>query len=534
MKFILGLIHKVLGQRPLVLLAILVLAFLLRVTGYNWGGGQLLHSDEQFITEPAYWMALKNTSDPGNYMRPAHWSIYIHHFLYKSVSKAILYQPLESIYPSYRSFFTYLSRIISAFWGTVLVLVVFHLGNKLKEGVGWISALISAIFISYITHSHYVTPDISLALLISLAMLMSLKYFESGNWKYLITLSVFLAWSVGEKYPGLLIAVFIGVHILLVSLKGSSGLTTNRWKRLGFLTFGTVAFLFLSTPFLIINIDQVLNSFINESRNTHLGADGLGWGGNLIFYLTNCLEYFGLVFCVFIVVGIFQFKNLEKNKWLVICYPLLYILILSKLSLHWERWEVPFYVFPILVGSLGVYNIYEWSKTNIQRAFTILIICIPVFHLLLQDCEKLTYFLAKSNTIAISQNYCKDNGIFPKNSLYDSYTPFAPKGRFEFDLQKAYRDSVYMRDKKFIILSSGVYNLVFSSGTAKDQSYQFYSELLKKNAPYKIFKPNEPKPNMAFRFFEFSQMVSNFKFLKSIWIDKTPYVTGNEILIIKR
>lgn len=533
MKFILGLIQKVLGQRPLVLLAILVLAFLLRVTGYNWGGGQLLHSDEQFITEPAYWMALKNTSDPGNYMRPAHWSIYIHHFLYKSVSKTILHQPLESIYPSYRSFFTYLSRIVSAFWGTVLVLVIFHLGNKLKEGVGWISVIFSTIFISYITHSHYVTPDISLALLISLVMLMTLNYFESGNWKYLIALSVFLAWSVGEKYPGLLIAVFVGAHLLLVRTKASSGFTTIWWKRLGFLILVTLLFLFVSTPFLIINFDQVLNSFINESRNTHLGADGLGWGGNLIFYFTNCLKYFGLIFCVFVVVGIFQFKNLDKNKWIVICYPLLYIVILSKLSLHWERWEVPFYIFPILVGSLGVYIVYKSSKTKIQKAITILILSIPVFHLLLQDAEKLTYFLAKSNTISLSQNFCKENGITPENSLFDSYTPFAPKGRFDFDLQQAIEDSVYMKNKKYIILSSGVYNLVFNSRPTTDKSYQFYSKILQRS-PFKVFKPIEPIPKVSLQFVEFSKMISNFQFLKSIWIDKTPYVTGNEILIFKR
>ena len=42
-------------------------------------------------------------------------------------------------------------------------------------------------------------------------------------------------------------------------------------------------------PNIFIEYVQVIDALIIESRSTHLGADNLGWGGNILFYILEAL-----------------------------------------------------------------------------------------------------------------------------------------------------------------------------------------------------------------------------------------------------
>jgi len=492
----------------------------------------LLHPDEQFITEPSYWINLKQTSDPGNYMRPSHWSIKVNNAVYELVSEIKYKRQLFEIYPSFRTYFTYLSRIINALWGTLLIFVIFHLAQNIQKGLGFIAASVACIFPSYVTHSHYVTPDTPLSLFVALSMLMLIKFLETGRTAYFVCLMLFLAWCIGEKYPGALMAFFAGIHIFLKSPKGIDPIFQNRWARTFILIVGTFLFLGISTPFLILNYDKVLIALTQESRSEHLGADGLGWGGNFWFYLKCFYNSSGIVFLGFVGLGIYKALSFDKQKVLILFYPLLFILILSKVPLHWERWALPYYILPIVLGSMGIKFLLHIVNLRFPKVISWIFITIAFLFSSTESLKSITYFLSKNNTLNLSLEYCKHHGITTSNTIYGSFTPFAPSGRFNFDFIKLFQDSSYLPERKFAIISSGSYQIILEQMSKNDLQYDFYKKLTNQNI-LAVFSPNIPQIRFLekVKLCDLSRIIQNIDFLKLIWVDKMKYVTGDEIRI---
>ncbi|MBY0425504.1 MAG: glycosyltransferase family 39 protein [Cytophagales bacterium] len=501
------------------------IAFVFRVTGYSWGGGYLLHPDEQFITQPPYWMALKNTSNPGNYMRPSHLSIRINKFLYTQVASLRYHQPLAQIYPSYQVFFTYLSRILVAIWGTLLVLAIFLTSEELVKGSGQWAAFIAGIFPSYITHSHYVTPDISLALWLALAIWSTLVFSKKGQWRYFILMCIFTGFAISEKYPAILLAAFLSVYLLFILKPVPSFGIKNPWISTLVFLGGVILTLFIVSPHLFLNFQQVLLAFSSESRTEHIGADGLGWSGNFLFYIRSFIASSGLFWTLFMFWGIYHCRQLKTYEIFLLVFPLFYILCLSKVALHWERWAVPFYILPIICGAIGI----QVSLKQAIKFPVIIFLAISLLYMLSNSGQVLTDFLQKQNTIKIAQEFCSKNGITKENSLYGSWTPFAPGGRFDFDFIGHFKNKSYLAEKKYVVVSSGAYLPIFKNRPKEFPEVIFYKELLKKN-PFKVIYPQIPSSAASYPWLlDIDSIVTRLNFLYAVWIKNSEYVPGEEI-----
>ena len=71
---------------------------------------------------------------------------------------------------------------------------------------------------------------------------------------------------------------------------------------------GTSACVVLATVFVIApnigaDVSSVAASLVKEARPAHLGADGLGFGGNLLFYSKTCFANYGIVVTMLSLIG---------------------------------------------------------------------------------------------------------------------------------------------------------------------------------------------------------------------------------------
>jgi len=134
--------------------------------------------------------------------------------------------------------------------------------------------------------------------------------------------------------------------------------------------------IYLVAPNIFIEFGQVTQAIIKEARSTHLGADNLGWLGNIVFYFRQYLTASnGLIWALFIL-GLIASLRIKDKKIFLIFYGFAYWLLMSKLALHWERWALPMYTAPLLISALGFAYFYRKFKEKIIFRYLLLIMMV--------------------------------------------------------------------------------------------------------------------------------------------------------------
>ena len=354
MKYMFNLYHFSNKKNLLVFIVILLTGFLLRAIGADWGFPYFFHPDENHIPFSSYSLFANHSLDPHFYSWPSHLSIYLNSLLYSVFSYLVFHKSIVLTFAEHKFTYFEYSRIVTALLGTFTIVISYLIGKEFSVKTGLFCALIVCIFPLYVEHSHYITPDIILTLLLSIVMLFFIKYSTTGLRTYALLASVFIALAVSEKYPGLILSPILLLLIIMVK-KNSNKIRIE--LLLCSLTF--IGTLLLISPYLFIHCDHVLHALHHESRTYHLGAGGLGYIGNMIFYERTGLNNLGTIGAVLMFTGLFfVFKNEKPVKILALFSGFFYWIVLSHVPLHWERWSLPMYITPIILIAYALDQIY--------------------------------------------------------------------------------------------------------------------------------------------------------------------------------
>jgi hypothetical protein len=252
-------------------------------------------------------------------------------------------------------------------------------------------------------------------------------------------LAVFLRFLRGEKY-GLSLFVLIGMPLIV----------------------------FLVTPYLFINFSGALSAISRESKSIHLGADKLGYFGNLLFYAKSYLDAAGIVSLLFMAIGIAYI--FREKSLLPLLFSFFYWACLSALGLHWSRWALPMFVGPLLLVSHGLYRAYLFLTERISRGGALAVLCaVPVASLILTSVTT-TYQLVREDTRAVSLRWCNDHGLTEQNTVFDGYTPFRASGVQTVD----YPGSA---DKEYVVVSSEIYDRYLAEKTRYEAQADMYARI---------------------------------------------------------
>ena len=152
------------------------------------------------------------------------------------------------------------------------------------------------------------------------------------------------------------------------------------------------------------------------------------------------------------------------------------------------------YTAPLLIAAFGISYVATVLKprTNMHRLAvalaSICLLCVFVAGL-----SSSTY-MGLPDTQAASLDYCHEQGIPPKDTLYEGYTPFAPGGI-------VYEIYDYDWDEEdwaqYAILSSLMYGRYFAEPERVPDKIAFYDALFQNASLIKEFQP-EPQPKNFF------------------------------------
>lgn len=475
-------------------------SLLLRVIGLKFGFPLLTHPDEDDIMDPVFNMAVNNSLKPGNFSRP-NQILGIIYFFYLNIASYVRFgKSFEVAFPLYPLNFYFYARVLISFMGSMIPVVAYKIGKEFKPKVANAAAIVFAIFPLYILHSLYITSDIPITLFTLIIILFTILFLKSGNQKYLLIALFFSAVNTAEKYPGLIsLGIVISGVVIRIFEKEENALPEklkNIFIQIIKLSAIYIFFLYLVAPNIFIEYGSVIKAIRQEARPNHLGADNLGWFGNMLFYGQTFLKWSNILAIVFIGIGIYAIIKSTNRTYLVLFYGLFYWIALSALSLHWERWALPMYTTPLFLISIAIAFLWNEYSTNKKMKAFLLIVFALFFGQQMIHAIQVPIRMQFVDTRVVANEYCLQNEINVENSIYEGYTPLSPQmPGFIFE---EYRN--IPEGKEYIIISSRNYSRFYQEPERYQSQIQIYEDIRENNVLMAWFQPEPPPKNIFSRF----------------------------------
>ena len=519
------------------LILILVLAFILRIVGLNFGFPFFLHPDETKIIEPALTIAFNiKTAD----FKP-HFFYYPHFLMYLLVGIVqilkIILLPFGTFSNLPKETFYLIARLITVFFGTASVYLTYLIGKKVapkgwEERVGLMSALFLGTTFLHVRNSHYYTGDVPATFF----MLLSFYFFlsgilpkrdtpESGVSRLGIALAgVFAGIGISTKYyPALLLVLYIPALIYQYRKNFKAALL-----RCLLIVITAVLGFLMFTPYALLDNQKFLRTMKESSLRSSSGFMGAA-SNNLFYYIYNkdssidesfsgnsLVEGLGWGFVFFVLFGVFlvfnnkTIKPYNNSLFLVFVIVALYYVFFSRYPTKLVRWLVPIVPFMSVLIS---YCICRWK---LNRVFFIVVCAFIIFPNLYKSI-RFDYALSRGDTRVRAYNYILEN--IPKGTpmIFESilihkmvedgdyplfqitHDRYNTKGEIENDYPPNLDEMLSTSNAKYIIVNGWARQKYFNPSSytyfpeVSAAWRDFYNEIDKRFPKSVIFDPQSEK-----------------------------------------
>ncbi len=424
-----------------IIIIILLVGFLIRLYGINFALPYINIFDETYFVDRAFLILLNRDLNPHWFGPPATTIIYMLAGIYTMIfligSRVGVFASFEDfklLYYQDPTIFYLSGRLLSAVFGTAIILLTYLIGEKIfkNKTIGLMAAVFMAITPWHVEYSKFVRMDTLMTFLILIAFWYCLNILEENKFSSYILASFFTGLAIVTKYPAV---VFIPTIILAYLL-------SKGWQRGGYLkpiVSAIACFLaaFLASPFLFLDFQTTLADVSHEARPQNVTANGEGFIENIIWYwqhpLTHSFTFYGLL-----LVGIGMalcLASKQKDRYILISFPIFFLLFISSLSLRWHRWVIPIIPFGCILLAYTIYRLAKWveNRLNFRIGFLIvLIFCgmisVPLFNASILHGQELSGL----DTRAMAREWMLSNIPAKSSVLVDSGTLPVPVRAFNF------------------------------------------------------------------------------------------------------
>ncbi len=417
-----------------ILALIFTVAVILRLTGIGWGMPHgNLHPDEGIIYWESFQSARDHNFEVKQYYRPNHVSIKLNTILYIGIQELYFAPQGEDDfslnYSQNFSLFTTASRVLTALFSMGTVVLAYFIARFWGKKQAMFAALLFAVFPAFIEHAHYITPDIPLLFFLMGVLWAALRYLKNPSVSWLFWMAFFTALATCEKYPGVYGCFIIAVAVCTTHIKKPVKIVKHGFLAILFFVLGIMAV----SPILLIDLGTVLEAMIGQNRQYHIGADGLNFWQTLFYYSQTTAVHMGFVLTVCSIYGIVRSFRKNVKQTIILLAFLAYIVPISMLSLHWERYTLPIYAAGLLFGAIGAFYILEDLQGFLQNKVKttlfayFLLLLLPASSLFAGAVAVCGSFLAPDSRILLQEVFAEMN-VTKNNTVHDCNTPLDPGG----------------------------------------------------------------------------------------------------------
>ncbi|MCU0489461.1 MAG: glycosyltransferase family 39 protein [Anaerolineales bacterium] len=363
-----------------VYLAIILLAALgIRLWGIDFGLPFAYHYDEMF-----YLTGGLNTgagvfgtaNNPPGFMNILTGEYGLFYILGRALHLFGSARDFESYYRADPSIFYLLSRITSAVFGSLTVLVAYLIGKQsLGKTVGLSAAVYLAFSFLHVRDSHFGVPDIAATFFVALAVSLVLWSLGTKSWRRLLLaaaaagLAATIKWSV---WP-VIVPVALGTYAL-----STTGVVRRRVAR--FVGLGSLAGFVFMLSFAILGFQLVLApKAYFEYAKLEYSAGGQGgfalWQVDTVpgwlFYLKTLTYGIGWILLGLALLGLgwLLAKGLRSRSMTVgilLSFPLVYFLVMGSTRHYFARYALPMIPFLVVCAAAGL----DWLMKGLFKQGT--------------------------------------------------------------------------------------------------------------------------------------------------------------------
>ena len=423
----------------LILLLILVVGAALRFYAINYDLPFLYDNDEPIVVTLAMRMLKNRDLNPHWFAHPATPQLYLLAGIY-----AVIFvvgwclgifkgaEDFRQLYYSNPTAFFLSGRVLSAVFDIATIWLVYKIGRRLGGPVtGLIAAAVVAVSPLHIWLSQQVLVNSQLTFLVVLAFWFCLDILDKQDRKSYLLAGFVTGVAVVSKYPAAVFTITIAVAHFV---KNPFWRPSAHGKLAGSAA-ACLAGMFAGSPFFFFELRTVIAELIVETRPEHLSATGEGLLRNVLWYLNGPLPIsLSLAGLILAGVGIvLSLTSKQKSRWVLVSFPLFFLIFISSLTLRWERWILPAVPFLGLLCALAVVEIgrklAERFNRNLALGATVLILLL-VFVPLLNDSIAQARGVGTPNTTTTARQWMIDHLPAGSRVLVEVVGPQLPTEKF--------------------------------------------------------------------------------------------------------
>jgi hypothetical protein len=254
--------------------------------------------------------------------------------------------------------FYLIGRTLTALMGTATIAVVYAMGGRLYGmTVGALAAIFLAVNLLHIRDSHYITTDVPLTFLLSVAVLFTFRHWRDGRSRDAMWSGFFAGLAASMKYPGgLALLPLLLAHVLRDGPAGAA------WRRvvsptlIGAGALAVVGFL-IGTPYAVLTPVAFVRGVLSELREVNTVQ--FGNEADMNAYLFHLLHSFpeGMGWPLFLLalggVALALWRH-GRAEVILLAFPLPYFLVIGTWSSRFERYTLPLLPFVAITAALAL------------------------------------------------------------------------------------------------------------------------------------------------------------------------------------
>jgi hypothetical protein len=255
--------------------------------------------------------------------------------------------------------FYLVGRLVTAAFGAATVALV-HAAGRAAYGraVGGLAALFLAVDLLHVRDSHWVTTDVPLACLVTLASLHALRYWRDGRAADAGLAGLVSGLATAMKYPGGL--AFLGLVVAHAGRAPAAGPWS--WRRVAGGRMVAAAALAVAgfvagTPYALLTPRAFLGGVLDEVREVHSVQFGNeAEAGGYLFHLLHSLpEAMGWPLAALALAGtLVVLVRRDARGAILLAFPLPYFVVIGTWSARFERYAIPLLPFLALFAAVAL------------------------------------------------------------------------------------------------------------------------------------------------------------------------------------
>src|SRR6266536_559282 len=432
--------HRNLTRYHVILFVILVVGAGFRLYAINYDLPFIYDNDEPIVVTLALRMLKNHDLNPHWFSHPATPQFYLLAGIYAlifvvgwcvGIFKGTA--DFRELYYTDPTVFFFSGRLLSVFFDIASIWLVYKIGRRLGGPVtGLIAAAVVAISPLHIWLSQQVLVNAQLTFLLLLAFWFCLDIVKKQDWRSYLLAGFVTGLAVVSKYPAAVFTLTIAVAHFVNS-------PTWRPKEHGKLLGSAAACLAgmaAGSPFFFLELRRVISELKVETRPEHLSATGEGLLRNVLWYLKgplpDALSAIGLVLAGVGIVLCLTSK--EKSRWVLVSFPIFFLLSISSLTLRWERWILPAVPFLALLFALAVVQIATLVAERFNRQLalgTTVLLLLMVFVPLLRTSVAQARGVGSPHTSTMARQWMIDHLPSGSGVLVEALGPQLPTEKFK-------------------------------------------------------------------------------------------------------